>query len=169
VHASRGCNGHPAFPTPSLGGAFFNASALRVARAQPLLHLGHRHCEERSDEASILSLRLDGLLRFARNDDLLLCVVPAKAGTHNPSVCGWRKVFASVPYERTRRMGPAFAGTTMGRVANPHRDKFCNRKFSAVLANTCMLARRSVLPVSSVIADGFETCMPMQLWPAASP
>ena len=33
------------------------------------------------------------------------------------------------------------------------RSKFCNRKFSAVLANTCMLATRSALPVSSVIAD----------------
>src|SRR6266571_5750357 len=51
--------------------------------------------------------------------------------------------------------------------ANPHRDKFCSRKFSAVLANTCMLARRSALPVSSVIADGSRPAMPMQLWPAA--
>ena len=29
---------------------------------------------------------------------------------------------------------------------NPHHDKFCNRKFSAVLANTCMSARRSAPP-----------------------
>jgi hypothetical protein len=52
---------------------------------------------------------------------------------------------------------------------NPHRSKFCNKKFSAVLANTCMLATRSVLPVSSVIADGTNPATPMQLWPAASP
>ena len=34
------------------------------------------------------------------------------------------------------------------------RDRFCSRKFSAVAAKTCMLASRSALPVSSVIADG---------------
>jgi hypothetical protein len=42
--------------------------------------------------------RLDGLLRCARNDDLLLCVVLAKAGTHNPRRVWLRKVFASVPH-----------------------------------------------------------------------
>ena len=44
---------------------------------------------------------------------------------------------------------------------NPHRDKVCNRKFSAVAANTCMLATRSALPVSSVIADGTNPATPM--------
>jgi hypothetical protein len=64
-------------------------------------------------------------------------------------------------------MGPgAEAGTT---VENPHRDKFRSKKFSAVLANTCMLASRSLLPVSSVIASCSEPDIPMQLWPAASP
>src|SRR6266850_4333717 len=53
----------------------------------------------------------------------------------------WRSmtVFASLPCARDDDP------------ANPHRDKFCNRKFSAVLANTCMLARRSAPP-----AKGFE-------------
>jgi hypothetical protein len=50
-----------------------------------------------------------------------------------------------------------------------YRDKFCSRKFSAVLANTCMFSNRSFLPVSSVIADASAPAMPMQLWPAASP
>src|SRR5580704_7182185 len=49
------------------------------------------------------------------------------------------------------------------------RDKFCNRKSSAVAANTCMLASRSALPVSSVIAADSGPANPMQLWPAASP
>ena len=50
------------------------------------------------------------------------------------------------------------------------RDKFCSRKFSAVLANTCMLASRSALPVSSVIAScSDDPATAMQLWPAASP
>jgi hypothetical protein len=50
-----------------------------------------------------------------------------------------------------------------------HRDRFCNKKFSAVDANTCMLASRSALPVSSVITDTSAPATPMQLWPAASP
>src|SRR5882724_7980178 len=54
---------------------------------------------------SILSLRLDGLLRFARNDDLLLFVVPAKAGTHNPRRVWLRKVFASVPHREDTAYG----------------------------------------------------------------
>ena len=64
-------------------------------------------------------------------------------------------------------MGPAFAGTTMMRVI--HRDRFCNSKFSAVDANTCMLASRSALPVSSVVTDCAKPATAMQLWPAASP
>jgi hypothetical protein len=65
-----GCHGHPAFPTPSLGGRFINASgALRHEVANARLELVRRHCEERSDEAIHSFLpRHDGLLRFARND-----------------------------------------------------------------------------------------------------
>ena len=49
------------------------------------------------------------------------------------------------------------------------RDMFASSRLSAVAANTCMLARRSALPVSSVVTDcsGPETAM--QLWPGASP
>jgi len=50
-----------------------------------------------------------------------------------------------------------------------HRDRFCNKKFSAVEANTCMLASRSALPVSRVIAECSRPATAMQLWPAASP
>jgi hypothetical protein len=41
-----GCNGHPAFPTPSLGGRFINGSgALRGEDANVCLRLERRHCE----------------------------------------------------------------------------------------------------------------------------
>src|SRR5258707_10848735 len=56
-----------------------------------------------------------------------------------------------------------------GELSNPHRDRFCSKKFSAVEANTCMLASRSLLPVSSVIARGSRPATAMQLWPAAPP
>ena len=61
----RGCNGHPAFPTPSLGGKFINASgALRGEDANVRLDVIASAAKQ-----SILSLaRQDGLLRFARND-----------------------------------------------------------------------------------------------------
>src|SRR5216684_8452873 len=46
-----GCSGHPAFPTPSLGERFINASgAWRGEVANVYLELGQRHCE-RSEEA----------------------------------------------------------------------------------------------------------------------
>src|SRR6267142_4938858 len=69
----RGCQGHPAFPTPSLGGRFINGSgAWRGEVANVCLELGRRHCEERSDEAIHSSFtRRDGLLRFARNDVIM--------------------------------------------------------------------------------------------------
>src|SRR5882762_3222639 len=42
----RGCQGHPAFPTPSLGGRFINASgALRREGANACLELECRHCD----------------------------------------------------------------------------------------------------------------------------
>ena len=47
----RGCSGHPAFPTPSLGGRFINGSgAWRSEVANVRLELRQRHCE-RSEEA----------------------------------------------------------------------------------------------------------------------
>ena len=102
----RGCNGHPAFPTPSLGGSFLQRLGRFASRGR------NRFCtwgtviaRSEATKQSILSLRLDGLLRFARNDDLLLCVVPAKAGTHNPRRVWLRKVFASVPYREDTAYG----------------------------------------------------------------
>src|SRR6267142_1235939 len=61
----RGCNGHPAFPTPSLGGRFINGSgALRGEVANVCLAVIASAAKQ-----SILSFtRRDGLLRFARND-----------------------------------------------------------------------------------------------------
>src|SRR3979409_1931971 len=47
----RGCNGHPAFPTPSLGGSFINASgAWRREGANVCLavRVFSRHCEFRT-------------------------------------------------------------------------------------------------------------------------
>ncbi len=60
----RGCNGHPAFPTPSMGGRFMHdSSALRCEAANVCLVVIASGAKQ-----SILSLRRDGLLRFARND-----------------------------------------------------------------------------------------------------
>src|SRR6266700_1496295 len=71
----RGCNGHPAFPTPSLGGRFFNdSSALRCEAANVCLvviasavkqSIAPR--KERMDcfAALAMTARLDGLLRGA--------------------------------------------------------------------------------------------------------
>jgi hypothetical protein len=50
-----------------------------------------------------------------------------------------------------------------------YRDKFCSSRFSAACAKACMLATRSALPVSSVIATVSAPATAMQLWPAASP
>src|SRR5467141_882405 len=69
----RGCNGHPAFPTPSLGGSFINASgASRGEDANVCLavRVFSRHCE-RSEAIHSSFTRRDGLLRFARNDVIM--------------------------------------------------------------------------------------------------
>src|SRR5712691_6003230 len=51
----RGCNGHPAFPTPSLGGRFINASgALRGEVVKSRLQF---HVIASAAKQSILSLR----------------------------------------------------------------------------------------------------------------
>ncbi len=66
----RGCHGHPAFPTPSEGGRFINASgALRREAANVCLavRVFSRHCE-RSEAIHSSFARRDGLLRCARND-----------------------------------------------------------------------------------------------------
>src|SRR3977135_3149229 len=66
----RGCIGHPAFPTPSLGGRFFNASGAwrgEVANVCLAVRVFSRHCE-RSEAIHSSFARQDGLLRFARND-----------------------------------------------------------------------------------------------------
>src|SRR6266849_10969579 len=59
----RGCNGHPAFPTPSLGGRFINGSgALRGEAANARLDVIASAAKQ-----SIFCCS-HGLLRFARND-----------------------------------------------------------------------------------------------------
>ena len=58
------------------------------------------------------------------------------------------------------------------RFAHPYEfyfDKFSSSRFSAVFANACILACRSVLPVSSVNTDCAGPATAMQLCPAASP
>src|ERR1700730_409979 len=52
THCTRGCgcNGHPAFPAPSVFGRRFQAQLGRIARRERGL-LSCRHCEERSNEA----------------------------------------------------------------------------------------------------------------------
>src|SRR6195256_5283764 len=68
----RGCNGHPAFPTPSLGERFINGSGAwrgEVANVCLAVRVFSRHCE-RSEAIHSSFTRRDGLLRFARNDGL---------------------------------------------------------------------------------------------------
>jgi hypothetical protein len=52
--------GHPAFPTPSLGGRFTNASGASRRKGEVVIASAAKQ--------SILFARQDGLLRFARND-----------------------------------------------------------------------------------------------------
>src|SRR6266852_1778724 len=62
----RGCNGHPAFPTPSLGGRFSNASgASRRGVADSRLAV----IASEAKQSILTFFVLDGLLRFARNDE----------------------------------------------------------------------------------------------------
>jgi len=72
--------------------------------------------------------------------------------------------------------GPAMtrgAGNSRLTTACSWTTDHCNSSFnnnsSAVLANTCMLPVRSLLPVSSVITFVTPPATAMQLWPAASP
>ena len=90
-----------------------------------------------------------------------LCVCTSRSPDDDRDI---RAQHRFVPGCRSR----SFAATKL-RCSAPQRERFCSKKFSAVLANTCMLASRSGLPVSSVIADGSRPAIAMQLWPAASP
>ena len=56
----RGCNGHPAFPTPSLGGRFINGSgASRGEVVNVRLELERRHCgASEASKQSILSFSI---------------------------------------------------------------------------------------------------------------
>src|SRR5450631_454527 len=65
----RGCIGHPAFPTPSLGGRYSTPRAHRAARS--LTHVETTTAVIASEaKQSILPFfpQPDGLLRFVRND-----------------------------------------------------------------------------------------------------
>jgi hypothetical protein len=58
-HYTRGCgcNGHPAFPTPSLGGSFIhNSGAMHRGDAEACVKLECRHCEERKRRSNPLLL-----------------------------------------------------------------------------------------------------------------
>jgi hypothetical protein len=88
-------------------------------------------------------------------------VVPAKAGTHSHRRSCSAKVGQQRPHIKRHVVWvPAFAGTTF---STNHRDRFCSNKFSAVLANICMLPSRSALPVSSVNTDSAGPATAMQL------
>src|ERR1700716_4308456 len=60
----RGCNGHPAFPTPSMGGRFSKASGASRREDERVCLVVIASAAKQS----MLSLWQDGLLRFARND-----------------------------------------------------------------------------------------------------
>ena len=67
-----GCNGHPAFPTPFVG-RIDDAQLGRMARRDAKLYV-HVIARSEATKQSILTSRLHGLLRFARNDDLKLAM-----------------------------------------------------------------------------------------------
>jgi hypothetical protein len=79
-HCARGCgcNGHPAFPTPSKGRPIkHNSGASRRGNAE--VYLVVIACNKReafvqgseaTKQSALASLLPHGLLRFARNDDL---------------------------------------------------------------------------------------------------
>jgi hypothetical protein len=72
LHTGCGCSGHPAFPTPSffLGEKFMHDSgASRRGIVESYLEF-HVIARSEATKQSILHLRSDGLLRFARNDGL---------------------------------------------------------------------------------------------------
>src|SRR5882757_10412016 len=88
----RGCNGHPAFPTPSLGERFINASgalrregeAVSGIKGTSLRANGSAEWppDDRLREAiHAFFARQDGLLRFARNDGAArwIACAPGKA------------------------------------------------------------------------------------------
>jgi hypothetical protein len=64
---------------------------------------------------------------------------------------------------------PPLRGGRGAQGGNIQADKFFNNRFSAVDANTCIFANRSLLPVSSVITSTSGPATAMQLCPAASP
>src|SRR6204780_3686404 len=68
-HYTRGCgcNGHPAFPTPSLGGDKCTTRALCVAGRKSVSGL-YPVIASVAKQSTLAFLLLHGLLRFARND-----------------------------------------------------------------------------------------------------
>jgi hypothetical protein len=107
---------------------------------------------------------------------------PRKRGPITTSVCRYRAGRSSLLNTHISGYGSRLARSLSsgarlrGPLAWPgrrrwafHRNRFCSSKFSAVAVNTCMLASRSALPVSSVVTDCLGPATAMQLWPAASP
>jgi hypothetical protein len=59
-----GCNGHPAFPAPSVSGRDVDSSTRTLFASREGAGMSPRHCEEQSDEAIHAFLLPDGLLRL---------------------------------------------------------------------------------------------------------
>src|SRR5450432_3144538 len=65
----RGCNGHPAFPTPSLGRKILNASGASRRENEVVCETIATSLRAQRSNPSFFA-RQDGLLRSARNDGL---------------------------------------------------------------------------------------------------
>jgi hypothetical protein len=70
----------------------------------------------------------------------MLCVVPAKAGTHNHLSLLEQKPLATAPKHKTHGVWvPAFAGTTLREITHS-RDPLLAMRHDA-LVSTCVIAR----------------------------
>ena len=112
----RGCNGHPAFPTPSKGRNIQSKTrALRVARTKSYAGPYQRHCEERKRRSNpyFLCGKID-CFACARNDGTAVLqfefshVVPAKAGTHSHRRLLDGRFRTAHPTDKARRIGSCF-------------------------------------------------------------
>ncbi len=183
----RGCSGHPAFPTPSWGRKIHQRLGRLAPRERSRMR-NYINVIASAAKQSILSLRGEmdcfaALAMTAVRRHTLSCHRPRRRTiqySRDAMMQSRSRGVLDTPLEpviglaegETRWRGMTVVGWAKRGVticSDTHRDKFCSRKFSAVEANTCMLATRSSLPVSSVIATCSTPATPMQLWPAASP
>src|SRR6266700_8213238 len=71
----RGCSGHPAFPTPSLGGSFINASGAwrgEMANVCLVVRVFSRHCERSEAIHSSLRGKMDCFAALAMTGEVVL-------------------------------------------------------------------------------------------------